>query len=335
MFSVPAESKNQTFQEIVFMKFERLHYLKSILYREPAFILKYYLHKKAENISVDYVYMADGKMIHGGLFDRLKGMASIYALSMVQGKKFGIYFKEPFLLEKYLVPRSYDWRVSESDMIYSYPQSRPIIAYSEHDQPKRVIRKRDGQIHFYYGSNILDYINKQYETEYEWTALFNELFKPSPYLEEQIYKIRERQENKYIAFHLRFLNLLGDKVEKLAYPEMDADRKEHLINDCIDKIKVLSRANNDCKIFVCSDSMIFIDRIKDQMPEVMIVKGNPKHLDNVAVISDADSLKLFLDIYMLVGAEKVFSIVGKGLYSSAFPDYAAKIGGCPFARVSL
>lgn len=317
------------------MRYRRLHYLKSILYREPVFILKYYFHKKAKNISVDYVYMSDGKMIHGGLFDRLKGMVSIYALSKVHGNKFGIYFKEPFSLEKYLVPRSYDWRVNEGDMVYSYPQSRPIIAYSEHERPVRLVRERKGQTHFYYGSNILDYINQQYGTDYKWTNLLNELFKPSFYLEEQIAKIIERQDKRYIAFHLRFLNLLGDKVEKLAYPELDVDKKGLLINDSIAKVKELSRDNKDCKIFVCSDSMIFIDRIKNEMPEVMIVKGNPKHLDNVADISEDDGLKLFLDIYMLAGAEKVYSIIGKGLYSSAFPEYSAKIGGKPFERIEL
>lgn len=317
------------------MRFRRLHYLKSILYREPAFILKYYLHKKAENINVDYVYMADGKMIHGGLFDRLKGIVSIYALSKVHSKKFGIYFKEPFLLEKFLVPQSYDWRVNDSDMVYSYPQSRPIIAYSEHESPGRLVKERKGQTHFYYGSNILDYINQRYGSDYEWTSLFNELFKPSPYLDEQIAKVREGQDKRYIAYHLRFLNLLGDKVEKLSYPELDEDRKKNLISDSIAKVKELSSGSEGHKVFVCSDSMIFLDRIKEEMPEVMIVKGNPKHLDNVASISDNDGLKLFLDIYMLAGAEKVFSVVGKGLYSSAFPEYSAKIGGKPFERIEL
>lgn len=309
--------------------------MKSILYREPAFIMKYYLHKKAENINVDYVYMADGKMIHGGLFDRLKGMVSIYALSKVHGKKFGIYFKEPFLLEKYLAPQSYDWSVNNSDMVYSYPQSRPIIAYSEHERPGRLLRERKGQTHFYYGSNVLDYINQRYGSDYEWTSLFNELFKPSLYLDEQIAMVREGQDKKYIAFHLRFLNLLGDKVEKLSYPELDEGRKESLITDSIAKVKEMSSISESYKVFICSDSMLFLDRIKDEMPEAMIVKGNPKHLDNVAAISDDDGLKLFLDIYMLAGAEKVFSVVGKGLYSSAFPEYAAKIGGSSFERVSL
>ena len=37
----------------------------------------------------------------------------------------------------------------------------------------------------------------------------------------------------------------------------------------------------------------------------------------------------------MVDAQKVYSIVGKGLYPSAFPEYSAKIGNKPFERISL
>ena len=317
------------------MNLYRLHYLKSILYREPSFILKYYLHKNTHRDGVDYVYMADGKMVHGGMFDRLKGAISIYAISKVHGKKYGIYFTEPFSLEKYLEPNNYDWRISKGNLLFSYPHSRPIIAYSEKNKPNRLLRERDGQTHFYYGSDILDFINQRYNSEYDWTSLFNELFRPSPYLEEQISRLRKDVYGNYVAVHLRFLNMLGDKVEKLPYPELKEEGKHSLIADCITKIKELYYSNQGKSIFVSSDSIAFMEIVQKEIPTVMIVKGSSKHIDNSSHLSEDECLKLFLDIYMLSGAERVYSIIGKGLYSSAFPEYSAKIGGKPFERIKL
>lgn len=317
------------------MHLYRIHYLKSILYREPSFVLKYYIHKKTGPTRVDYVYMADGKMVHGGMFDRLKGAISIYVLSKVHGKRYGIYFTDPFPLEKYFEPNNYDWRVDDEDLSFSYPQTRPIIAYSEKIRPKRLLRERNGQTHYYYGSNILDFINQQYGTEYEWTTLFNELFRPSPYLEEQISRLRKDVDGNYIAVHLRFLNMLGDKVEKLSYLELKEEGKQSLIADCLVKIRGLYSNNKGKFLFVSSDSETFMDIVKKEIPEVMVVSGSSKHIDNSSNLSEEDCLKLFLDIYMLAGAERVYSIIGKGLYSSAFPEYSAKIGGKPFERIIL
>lgn len=317
------------------MSLSILHYLKSILYREPTFILKYYIHKDAPQSRVDYVYMADGKMVHGGMFDRLKGAISIYAISRVHGKRYGIYFTEPFLLEKYLEPNNYNWRVTDEDLLFSFPQSRPIIAYSEKNSPSRLLRERDGQTHFYYGSDILDFINQRYNKEYDWASLFNELFRPSTYLEKQINRIKRDVVGRYIAVHLRFLNMLGDKVEKLPYPELKEEEKHKLIADCITKIRELYNSNQGKSLFVSSDSITFMEIVQKEIPTVMIVKGSSKHIDNSSILSENDCLKLFLDIYMLAGAERVYSIIGKGLYSSAFPEYSAKIGGKPFERVVL
>ena len=274
-------------------------------------------------------------MVHGGMFDRLKGAISIYALSKVHGKRYGIYFTEPFTLEKYLEPNNYDWKVNKEDLTFSFPQTKPIIAYSEKIKPKRLLRERNGQIHYYYGSNILDFINQWYGTEYEWTTLFNELFRPSPYLEEKIRSLSTGVAGNYIAVHLRFLNMLGDKVEKLPFPELKEEGKQSLIADCLAKIRELYNNDKGKGLFVCSDSETFMDIVKKEIPEVMIVSGVSKHIDNSGKLSEEDCLKLFLDIYMLAGAERVFSIIGKGLYTSAFPEYSAKIGSKPFERINL
>lgn len=320
------------------MDLNRLHFLKNILYREPSFISKYYLfHKNWESDKVDYVYMADGKMVHGGLFDRLKGAISIYALSKVHGKKFGIYFKEPFELEKYLKPSKYDWKVEDNNVIYCYPISRPVIAYSENRRPNRLLKERKGQIHFYFGGDMLGFINQKYGTNFIWTSLFNELFTPSDILNNYVGSIIKDIGSSYNAVHLRFVNLLGDNIEKNRYPELEKEEKLKLIEYCVKRVSdlyILSQ-NDGRRLVVASDSKSFLEILKYQVPEVYIVSGDVNHLDKAESASKDAFLKLFTDVFLLAGSEVVYSIIGKGLYSSAFPEYSAKIGGNMFVRVSI
>lgn len=311
-----------------------LHYLKNLLFREPLFIMKYYLHFHLKRGEDGLFFMCDGKMLHGGLFDRIKGAISIYAVSKVIGKKFGIYFVSPFLLEKYLVPNLYDWRLNNYDLVYSYPFSRPIIAYSEYKNPQRLFKKQGGQFHYYYSWEILDYVNQKYGTSYDWVSLYNELFTPSEYLLKHVSQEETLIGPDYFAVHLRFMNLLGDKVENDKDTKLKEKGKKKLINACVKKIRDLcSSMKNRAVVF--SDSMVFLQEVKKELPEVYIVSGKAKHIGTADNTTDDENLKLFTDMYLMVDAKKVYSIVGKRLYPSAFPEYSAKIGGKPFERLSL
>lgn len=320
------------------MDLNRFHLLKDILFREPSFLLKYYLfHNTRVSKNVDYIFMADGKMVHGGLFDRIKGAVSVYALSRVQEKSFGIYFNKPFELSKYLQPASYNWIIDENDLIYCYPTSRPVIAYSENRNPKRLLKNRTGQIHFYFGGDILDHINQVYHTSFDWKVLFHELFQPTKYLGDYVMKIKTSLNKDYYVAHFRFQNLLGDNLESSAYKVLNDSGKLELVDACINAMERLLDVVNvhNMKIIVMSDSMIFLDIVRRRIPKVLVLDGFVKHIDTATSMDDDDNLKLFGDMYIIAGARKVFSIVGKGLYSSAFPEYSAKIGGCPFERLIL
>lgn len=320
------------------MFLESLRYLKDVLYREPSFILKYYLfHRNWENERVDYVFMADGKMVHGGLFDRLKGIISIYALSKVHNKRFGILFKEPFILEKYLKPASYAWNVDADNIVYCYPLSRPVIAYSESKHPHRLLRNREGQTHFYFGGDILSIINQKYNTGFNWSTLFHELFIPSDSVVDFVIARKKEINADYDAVHFRFVNLLGDHIEECRYPELNEAGKIQLVNQCIERLRGLSSLSRKegRRMVVASDSMIFLEKIKDQLPDIYVVSGTVKHIDKAQGSSEDVFLKLFADMYLLAGAENVYSIVGNGLYPSAFPEYSAKVGGKAVKRIPI
>lgn len=312
-----------------------LYLLKNLICREFYFILKYYLYKTQRYlIEPSVVLMADGKMRHGGLFDRLKGAISIYAISKAQKKQFSIYFVAPFRLEEYLVPNQYDWRIDDGEMIYSYPSSRPIIAYSEFRNPWRLFKDYQGQTHFYFGNDILEFINQKYGTSFEWVNLYHELFKPSDYLKKHVDEVKAEIGAQYFAIHLRFMNLLGDKVEDEKDSQLSEDKREVLINSCVTKIEELCSFMN-IKAVVFSDSMVFLQKVKKELPKVYIVSGNARHIGTAGKTTDDENLKLFTDMYLMVDAQKVYGIVGKGLYSSAFPEYSAKIGNKLFERISI
>ena len=316
------------------MRFLFAHYLKDILYREPSFVLKYYLHYSCDETLQANVFMVDGKMRHGGLFDRLKGAISIYAISKVQRKRFSIYFVVPFRLEEYLVPNQYDWRIDDGNMVYSFFSSRPIIAYSEFRNPWRLFKSYQGQTHFYFGSDIIESINQRFGTSLEWTTLFHELFRPSDYLIQHVDKVKAEIGTQYFAVHFRFMNLLGDKVENDEDTKLSEDERKELINSCLIKIKELCFSIK-IRAVVLSDSMVFLQEVKKELPAVYIVSGNARHIGTAGKTTDDDNLKLFTDMYLMIDAQKVYSIVGKRLYPSAFPEYSSKIGNKLFERISI
>lgn len=313
-----------------------LSHLKNILYREPSFILKYYLHKCTADFSnlPSYVFMADGKMAHGGLFDRLKGLVTIYAIAKIKSERFAIYFKDPFSLDSFLVPNQYDWRAKDNEIIYSYPHTRPVIAYSEFRNPWRLFKSYQGQTHFYFGNDILECINQKYGTLFEWTALYHELFKPSDYLMKHVDEIKAEMGAQYFAVHLRFMNLLGDKVESQKDTKLSEEERKELMNSCVSKIEELC-SSIKLRAVIFSDSMVFLQEVNKKLPEAYVVSGNVRHIGTASKTTDDENLKLFTDMYLMVDAQKVYSIVGRGLYPSAFPMYSAKIGNKTFERISI
>lgn len=303
-------------------------------WREPRFILKHYIPMfRGKNTQQDrYIFMVDGRMGHGGMFDRLKGLITVYAIARSHGKNFFLHFNYPFRLEKYLEPNKYDWRIDDKDITYSYPSSKPVIAYGELKQPRRLLKNRKGDTHFYYGADSLWYLNKRIGLELDWGTMYRELFKPTAYLQKYIDYYKEDIGKDYVVFHTRFLNLLGDKVETAVNPELDDERKIELKNICKDKIKELA---GDNKVMIASDSMNFIEFIKEEIPNVYVVPGTVKHVDTAGETNDAENIKMFLDYYLISNATKVYNLVGPGMWKSAFPEYAAKIGNVPFERIML
>ena len=280
--------------------------------------------------------MVDGRVGHGGMFDRLKGIVSVYAISKAQQRDFRIHFTYPFQLEKYLEPNEYDWRIDAADICRHYPAARPLFLYGECYAPRRLFKQRKCESHFYFGYNILDKVNVRYGTSFEWGQLYRELFRPTKYLQQYIDKYQGEIGTHYVVFHARFLNLLGDKVELSINPELPMAEREPLMQRLRDKmLELKSQLTGNPRIMLASDSMTFINYMRRHEPDLYVVPGTVKHIDTAGNTDDSENIKMFLDYHLIAHAAKVYNIVAPGMWPSAFPEYAAKIGGAPFERIFI
>lgn len=310
--------------------------LNDVFVREPKLVWRYYRPFAFASTTSRNVFMVDGRVGHGGMFDRLKGIVSVYAISKAQQKDFRIHFTYPFNLEKYLEPNEYNWIVDAKDLNYHYPASRPLFLYGECYSPRRLFKQRRGESHFYFGYNILDEVNARYGTSFEWGRLYRELFRPTTYLQQYIDKYQGEIGNHYVVFHARFLNLLGDKVELSINPELPDAEKEPLMQRLRDKmLELKAQLVGNPRIMLASDSMTFINYMLREVTDVYVVPGTVKHIDTAGNTDDSENIKMFLDYHLIAHASKVYNIVAPGMWPSAFPEYAAKIGDVKFERILI
>ena len=286
-----------------------------------------------------YIFMVDGRRPHGGMFDRLKGAITIYAIAKAQHKDFRIDWKYPFDLRKYLEPNKYDWRIDEKDMNWGLFNHNAVIAYGEINNPSRLWKDRKKESHFYYGYNSLDKVNAYFNTNYEWGNLYRELYRPTSYLQKHLDYYQKEIGSNYIAIHTRFLNLLGDKNETDVIPTLPLKEQKVLMWNASQEIKEIYESakvqDPNIRIMIASDSMTFIKYIKSQIPSVYVIPGKVKHIDTAGETEDSENIKMFTDYYLLSNARHIYSLWHEGMWRSAFPEYAAIIGGKPFTRVEF
>ena len=286
-----------------------------------------------------YIFMVDGTRPHGGMFDRLKGLTTLYGLAKVRKSEFKIHFVYPFNLSTYLEPNKHDWAISPQELSFSYPYARPLIVYGEWVHPTRIFKRRHGEIHVYYGFDSIVDLNRAFGTNYGFGELYRELFRPSAYLQTNIERIQGEIGSNYIACHIRFTNLLGDKVEIYGRQDsLDEESKLKLMNICLSTINSIGEKHSGMRIMLATDSGIFTQFVHQQCANIYIIPGEIKHVDTVDGNTTNDvNLKLFLDYYLMAGAEQVYSIINREetLYASDFPNFAAKIGDKPFERVYI
>ncbi len=304
--------------------------------QELSLIRHYYKVGKIKDTMQSAIFMVDGRHYHGGLTDRLKGIISIYAYSKCVAIPFRIYFRYPFILENYLEPNKYDWRISDKELSYSILESNPIILFSEINGNRLFHLKRCRQHHFYLNRDLLPAINKFYKKNFNFGNLFHELFKPTPLLESAIIGQLNDINGEYIAIVFRFQQLLNDFKEG-NFEVLNNDDRNNLINKCLESIDYIANNYPNTKCLITSDSRTFIDLAKKKI-NIVTLPGELSHMEFPQGNEDImTNMKSFLDLIMISKSKKVYSVIidGFNMYPSEFPKYAALLGEVPFERIYI
>jgi hypothetical protein len=274
--------------------------------------------------------MADSHCNLAGLCDRLRAIVSLYKTCKEKQLNFRINFTDPFVLSDYLVPNSYNWTINPGDISYNLNYVRPVYfthlfgALSKYTVLKNVNRKCQ-QIQFYTNARFGDD---------EYSVLIKELFEPSEILRKEIKCHLEKIGEEFITVGFRFRNLLGDPlVKKNKLKILSEDDKEFLISKCIKQLMNIY-LENDKKIFVISDSVIFLKRM-NELTNVYYIPGMINDISQVDILDDDTIKKIFLDYYIAGNSKKVITVVNKDMYRSGFHYYAALHNNVPYEIMDI
>lgn len=276
------------------------------------------------------IMMVDGRAIHGGLADRLKGATTFFALSKELGIDYRINFVYPFNLSDYLQPNEYDWIPKDGEIIYDSKISYPAVVNdyqirSEHHKfYLRYLLLRYQQLHVYGNSPVrIDQFSKS----------FHILFKPSARLEEKIEENKSMIGSKYVSCTFRFQQLLGDFNEG-NYPILSLVDQQVLINKCKDQIVTLHASFPFHKILVTADSRKFLESLST-ISYVYIIPGRVVHMDYIDGEKYDTYEKSFLDFFLIADADVVHLVYGAGLFQSGFAKLAAMVNNKEYNEILI
>lgn len=285
-----------------------------------------------KGVGHELVYMADGRMRHGGLSDRLCGIVSAYNYAKQNNLKFRIFFVNPYRLQDILLPATFNWIIDEKELSYNVEEAMPI--YISHQSKYKDAEKYfHDKLYKYHDKQIHLYTNARFYKEGEFSNLFAELFKPSPMLQAMIDENNNRIPKGYVSLTFRFQQLLGDFRED-GFPTLETEeKKERLIKKCLKCVEYVKKETGR-SLLITSDSKTFLARA-EKMGNVFIIPGMIRHMEYSRGETDiAVDMKSYVDFYMLANAEAIFLCNISPLYHSGFPQTASRVLNKPYVEIS-
>lgn len=281
------------------------------------------------------IQMFDGIIDHGGLVDRLRGIISTYNYCKELDLDFRIYFIFPFDLHDFLIPNIYNWRISKEEISYSSNQVDILYGDCNHSWnenwminnyfKKRLSKSHNKhkQVHVYTTINTV---------KDNYSILFSELFKPSPYLQSKLENIKKDLGDNYVSISFRFLKLLGDLEDSQGYTLNRVEQKL-LIEKCIKIIyNIHVKAPKHDKVLITSDSSTFVSHVKN-IPFVYVCPGDIGHIQYSETKNNSVIEKTFLDLFLISQAQKAYMARTSKMYQSGFAYGGSRISGIPFEEV--
>ena len=275
------------------------------------------------------IYLLDNRSFNHGFADRLRGMISVYAYAKANNIPFRIEHIVPFDLNTFFVPNQYDWNIKEGEISFNLLYSNPIVMRN-YTRGYRMLRlSKNRQHHFYLNIDTIDIINTHYKTNYNYTSLFNELFKPSDFLLSQVKQYEKYIKDGYVSISFRFLQLMGD-FEDIMGETLPVDEQYVLMNKCRNFIDTIYHKTNSKWILITSDSQKFINSLSS-ISYVFTIDGEIGHIGFSS--SFETYIKTFMDFYMISQARKVFMGYTDKMYKSHFAESAAMTMGVQYESI--
>lgn len=281
------------------------------------------------------VYSSDNQS-SAGIADRLKGMISTYAYAKANGMDFKIDHSKPFEWSHCLEPNMVNWLLDDRSVSYNLVYARPVYMM---DHPRKNIRLGGAQKHIYTNLDLLEHINQTYGTNYSFSELFHELFRPVDALQKEVNAIRT-QLGRYIVINFSFHSLLGDSNTSFGGGKLNETQQQDLINDCVRQLYRLHEANPQYeKIMVTSDSQRFINTIQS-IEWVYITPGKNGQIfygrnKDDSSVADNTILRTFLDFLVISHADKVYMAHTGLMYRSQYVLTATRTTGIPYEEISF
>lgn len=272
----------------------------------------------------------DGVFSHGGLVDRIKGMISFYEVAKQLNCDFKIRFDHPFDLDVYFEPNEHNWKI-EKEVQYNPFDAEILYLMDNFDcNPLALVEQSKAK-------TILVYCNIDYSKtmfpEYtveqhanQWRNNFNELFKKSTFLSQEISKLPQEE---HLVFHTRFTSLMGDFKDS-SVKLISEQEKQQLITILVEKIHQKALLYPNRSVYVLSDSVIFLDYIRKNTA-YKVLEGTPKHVDIKNNDASLEShTKTLTDFFFIASSDSVYLLKENKMYMSGFSKYAAILGNKPF-----
>lgn len=283
-----------------------------------------------ERASEGVVCMFDGSLDHGGLTDRIRGILTTWHEVKTRKIPFYIYWDNPFPLDKFLEPATFDWRIPSGAISHNPDEAFPVMIeetkswFTHLDNRLRLaaaLRKSRKQTHVYTNAD---------NARRHYPALYKELFKPTALLGNAVEKHLRELGDGYYAYSFRFLGMLGDFTDNAdrTLPEEEAGKLMEKVT--AEYLRASREVPEGRRILLAGDSLKFLHHLAAIDSRAYIVPGDVQHLDYAVGSTDDLWLKTFVDQHLLMNARKVTLMRTGGMYQSGFPRFAAEIGGTEF-----
>lgn len=283
------------------------------------------------------LYKVGGRM---GFNDMMKGIISLSDFCRQESFSHKIYIKEPINFDKYFVPSSYDWRISEQDFLKNTTGSivRIVVGHLRNTKVEMSVLQFFSRI---YG---LKQICVSMSAPCQLT-LFKEQFNNilsysdrTKYLLEMTKSFLDKGFG-WITASFRFSNLLGDTDEVIAgIPKIDVIEQQKLMELCFAALtRLISKHGASCCL-VTSDSTRFLKFVSEKgITSIYCISGDDfsHHIGFGGKPSDIAIDKMVSEYLLISSAVSAYQVVSRNMYESQFPKYAAAINDVPYSVLYL